>query len=564
MRPPKLTLAPTQKSIPTIELETDTDTSIITGWEDGYTSPLSSASPLPSPTTFRTPEGDGDEITKEFAALDQLRKNVQKNLRLRPIRSQGKLPKVDLSVDPSFAAPWDPQNPATPKTSYFTPASDFPLAGPSTLPVLPLPSRAIEPGELYDRLISSKRPLLIDIRPSASHAAFRIRNSVNVAIPTLILKRSRKPGGALQSLESLRQYIPTEDGRRIWDEMLAPGGCWDGDVIVYDEEMDERGREKENQHMGWALLAVLRPLLRNGRADYLAAGIAQAGHHADLQTLIDSDEPKQILPRSGGSGGGLFQLNTTNAYQPRSQLEIDPPTSKPSLSPLPLMPSFSSNSIDATPSPPPSQAYFRRPPAPPRRPSVPNVNTKPAPKLSLLTQPIRATTLAVPPINTKPSSPSHLTLTHSNLTNPSWGPLSPSSDAPDTGVSAYFTPPHTPLTPRPSALPNTPITAKPPTSTEEEEFPEFGVSTILPGFLFLGPELTAPEHVAQLKELGVRQILNLAIECNDDLGLRLGQVFDRYIKIAMRDTVKEENIARGVKEACEILGMPFALRIYTV
>jgi hypothetical protein len=80
------------------------------------------------------------------------------------------------------------------------------------------------------------------------------------------------------------------------------------------------------------------------------------------------------------------------------------------------------------------------------------------------------------------------------------------------------------------------------------------VSTILPGFLFLGPEMTTPAHVAELQALGVRRILNLAFECDDDQGLGLRARFERYIRIPMRDTVEEDNITMGVQKACEALG----------
>lgn len=85
----------------------------------------------------------------------------------------------------------------------------------------------------------------------------------------------------------------------------------------------------------------------------------------------------------------------------------------------------------------------------------------------------------------------------------------------------------------------------------------FSVSTILPNFLFLGPELTAEEHVEELLGLGVKRILNIAAECDDDHGLRLRERFERYIRIPMRDTVEEDNITRGVQEVCEILGERF-------
>jgi hypothetical protein len=82
----------------------------------------------------------------------------------------------------------------------------------------------------------------------------------------------------------------------------------------------------------------------------------------------------------------------------------------------------------------------------------------------------------------------------------------------------------------------------------------FSISTILPNFLYLGPELTDPEHVEELQGLGVKRILNIAAECDDDNGLKLRDVFDKYYKIPMRDIVEEENIVRGVKDVCEILG----------
>lgn len=110
--------------------------------------------------------------------------------------------------------------------------------------------------------------------------------------------------------------------------------------------------------------------------------------------------------------------------------------------------------------------------------------------------------------------------------------------------------------------PPSPSTARPePPSTESESIPIFTISTILPNFLFLGPELTEPGHVEELKELGVKRILNLAVECSeDDHGLKLTKRFDRYVKIPMRDTVEEENVLKGVRQVCEILGESFFLQ----
>ena len=57
----------------------------------------------------------------------------------------------------------------------------------------------------------------------------------------------------------------------------------------------------------------------------------------------------------------------------------------------------------------------------------------------------------------------------------------------------------------------------------------------------------------------MKRIINIAAECDDDHGLHLRENFDRYFHIPMRDIVEEENITRGVREACDILGKHSAL-----
>jgi hypothetical protein len=70
---------------------------------------------------------------------------------------------------------------------------------------------------------------------------------------------------------------------------MAPGGSWDGDVIVYDEEMNPQDRLNA-QVIAWALLPVISPLLVRGRADYLEGGILAARAHPDLQRFIASSD----------------------------------------------------------------------------------------------------------------------------------------------------------------------------------------------------------------------------------------------------------------------------------
>ncbi len=587
-----------------------------------------------------------DDPSMDLAALQQLRKNVKSNLRLRPIRSNNALPKLSPIPDnhpgssrlprlPTKTTPssstWSDvdlanlNSPSSATSSYFTPLTASRPSFDSDTLSPPLDSehvaRPIPPGILFARLTSSTRPLLIDTRPPTLHNAFHIRHSINVAIPTLILKRSRKPNGGFQSLDTLCQFITTDQGKQAWDELMRPGGPWDGDVVLYDDEMDPSTKGSAPS-TAWALMPILAPLLRYGFVNYLEGGTSAAGHHPDLETLIVTatdipinDDPvlPQPSPFPKGLKTGLFQLDTGSALRFSKPLpEIEPGSSSssnaspspPLRSPLPMMPgsipaaslqvpTFSNSAkspllsygdiADSSPSPPPSHITFKRPAPPPRRPSVPNLrrlDTNGVSGLSIRSKPMRSATLAVPPSLSLsiqvPTSPSHLKLVHSNYSPPDSARFrSPSSDTPppstitatggsfalhdvDEMMTPYYTPPHTPYTPKPA-----PLTPRPMLDTngmddsppsEEEEFPTFTVSTILPNFLYLGPELTAPEHVEELRDLGVRRILNIAAECDDDHGLGLRDVFEKYVKIPMRDTVEEDNIAWGVREVCNVLG----------
>ena len=612
-------------------------------------SDYSPAAPSASPASAELADGD---TPMDMAALQQLRKSVKTNLRLRPIRSNNALPKVSFSPDnqpgssrlpplpqktlvttPS-ASVWndlDPpviNSPSSAVSCYFTPLTpafrrDSTDSDTSSPPLdADLISRPIPPGILYDRLTSSTRPLLIDTRPPTLHHAFNIRHSINVAIPTLILKRSRKPNAGFQSIDTLRQYVTTDQGRLAWDELMRPSGPWDGDVVVYDDEMDSSPNGNARS-TAWALMPILAPLLRYGFVNYLEGGISSAGHHPDLETLIvtatdiainDDPVPPQT-PFSKGLRTGLFQLDTGSALRSKPLPEIEPSSSSssnaspspPLLSPLPMMPasipaasslslqlpaihklpilSHHGDIADLSPSPPPSHITFKRPAPPPRRPSVPNLrrlDTNSVCGLSIRAKPMRSATLAVPPSLTLsiqvPASPTHLKLVHSNISSPesassTFSDTPPPSTITATGASfasngvgfdelmtPYYTPPHTPFTPKPpSSLTPRPMLDtihgmddSPPSS--EDGYPTFNVSTILPNFLYLGPELTAPEHVEELRELGVKRILNIAAECDDDHGLGLRSVFEKYVKIPMRDTVEEDNIAWGVREVCDVLG----------
>lgn len=608
-RPPNLRLQTNAVKLPAnsntiIELETPVDPlpeEDILQLSSPSTASSGSNSPIDYASALDTDSEDpiSDDISKDLALLEKLRRSVQKNLKLRPIRSANSSLRAQAAASASpYSSSWtdlrqtrspSPSSSASPASVYFTPTSalysadgdDWRSSSSDSSS-----SRGVDPALLVARLAAPTKPILIDTRPTAAFLASHLEHSVNIhTIPSLILKRSKKPNGGLHDIYALRQWITTDEGKCQWDEIMNSGD-WDGDVIVYDENMEDRDRTNP-QVTAWILLNFVQPLLEHGTVDYLTGGFSTAQRHPYLQQRIVSDHsrtddkhpqhrPPSKAQKANGKIGGLFHLDISVATRPRDLPELE----RSAVSPKPMMPtaitSWRDPSDHAAPSPAPSQLTFSRPP-PPRRPSVPTLrklDTKSAERLNAnlpkLQMPTKSATLAAPPsgLRSRSRSPSHLRLdlpvpsppgsarllsaTSPRLHDQLLPPPSPSwADQPSTPRMMYS--PSTPNSRSPSTA--RPDSSQPPTT--EEPFPVFSVSTILPNFLFLGPELTAEEHVEELLGLGVKRILNIAAECDDDHGLRLRERFERYIRIPMRDTVEEDNITRGVQEVCEILGERF-------
>ncbi|KAI0688512.1 hypothetical protein BC835DRAFT_1308742 [Cytidiella melzeri] len=634
-RPPNLSLQISKRPVPKTVIELQTPVEDTGGDvedeqdEDGYhSSPLSSSSSESQDAFPVIGSGDtafdSDDISKDLALLAKLRRSVRNNLRLRPIRSaSGSMrtsqtdapvasssqssysPPDSLSDSAELCSPSPDEEGATPASAYFTPSDEFratPLSAfyhtrhpsadtssSSTHSHYPQPTVdasvcGISPALLMARLTSPTRPLLIDTRSVTSFNASHLQHSVNMNIPSLILRRSRKTAGAFPSIDALRQFITTEDGKQVWDDLLT-GEDWDGDVIVYDQGMLQRDRNGA-QSAAWATMDIVAPLLPHGSVDYLEGGFAAARGHSYLSQLLitssdaDSGYPSSILrptisspPTVSGSIrrplGGLGQLDTQTAARSKAVPEVE----RPIPSPLPIMStrlsSWNGNDL-SSPSPAPSATVFSRP-QPPRRPSIPSLRRldtdyASTPALPKLQVPMSTNHLSVLPaqssgksLRSRSRSPGHLNLSlatqpqsdSSRLLSPSPGRSTEELEAPRTPSLSTFSPPRSPRTP----IPRSPATARPEDNgpSTEEPFPEFTVSTILPNFLFLGPELTIEEHVEELQSHGVKRIVNIAAECDDDHGLHLRERFERYVHIPMRDTVEEDNITKGVRDVCAIL-----------
>ncbi|EJD04926.1 uncharacterized protein FOMMEDRAFT_27210 [Fomitiporia mediterranea MF3/22] len=600
--------------------------------EERSSSPSSaSSSPLEDALSIGSDSEYSDDINKNLQMLEKLRRNVHKNLRLRPLRSSAE--GLDSSSPPRTEAVFDSTEhqhrsdspaltdspaPSPALSVYYTPTTEFrasplsarfignyndsdstnttpvsvarhhaphlgttprPSSSTTTTPLSSPPLQGMDADSLFDRLAASKRPLLIDTRPLASYLSCRLQHSLNIAIPSLILRRRKKSAAGLPSLEALRTYITTDAGKRLWDDWISGNGAWTGDVVVYDEEMDEHNRDNL-QALSWAMLSLLQPLIGNAAVHFLKGGIAAARAHPESHQYIiagEQDEPAESRtdsrPSDGSSQhqgkGGLFQLDTQAAARSKTMPQVEPPSSSPG----PLTSSSNHNMLcDLSPSPSPSTSSFPHN-AKPRKCSIPNlrrIDTSSAerliPKLTVRTVPLKSNTLAAPMSMSRHSSssslrsnsPSHLNLSSSkNGQSRSRSP--PSRNSSIECLSTNVPPPDslTPRTPNtPMGFPASPATARPdydqPPSTEDP-LPVFSISMILPNFLYLGPEPSCDEHVEELQSLGVKRILNVAIECDDDQGLRLREKFERYTRIPMRDIVEEENVARSVREVCDAL-----------
>lgn len=681
---------------------------------------------------------DVEAIARELEALEELRRNMKKNLLLRPISTQNLKQSAinqdrlsNLEVETPISASSDvfySARPLSVTAYYFTsnqerdselpyltnshdadpsPSESSVSLTPDSLKVSPPgnPPQPYNPGSLLFALMGTPnalRPLLIDTRSAGSYLASRLSYSVNLVIPSLILKRLRKPQSAPSSLSVLRQYISTDAGRTRWDALMAPDGPWSKEIVVFDEDMDERdtlapGQQRSSSatavnsaSAAWTLLSILRPIspgplyyLEGGiqamrrltYSDYVvvsgewemeeAEGSDEEGEEGSdaaasnvssapsqststlLQLPNTSDRPRRLSSSSQGSGGGsapaqkgLFSIRTDVAARHKPLPELEPPTAaSPSQSPLPSprlqlntslsaplslrsppsprrsatlaidlsspmkreltatgtsatsTTSSTSSPSSGSPASPPSAFHLRGSPKQPReqrRPSLAKldisstekhkVNAIPVagpPKLQLRTLPLKSNTLATSTVpaggserfgltklkiplnlNTAPTQPvSNLVIVNTPSSpepKPDYlaaplGTISPQSN----GTTSA------PLTP----LPPSPMTARPGGSAATSPAPAFEISTILPNFLFLGPELVQESHVYELQSLGVKRILNIAIECDDDAGLGLKSRFEKYIRIPMRDTVEEVNVAKAMREVCDILGtfLPYFL-----
>ncbi|PVF96386.1 hypothetical protein CPB86DRAFT_762193, partial [Serendipita vermifera] len=392
------------------------------------------------------PFDDDDGIAEELAELEQLRRNVRKNLLLRPLSTQNlraaassssststTIPPVtaDASSNMPGSYPFTPASAAfqqpplsaastasevfysarplssasissyyfgdsqypsagTPSSATFQPPGSFPQTPYTTTPQTenkpPIalshvkespasstpsslrtnskffdePLLVYEATNLLEALMplnypsssSLPRSLLLDTRPAGSYLASRLIFSINLAIPSLILKRHRKAlqkgGSGFASLDNLKAYISTDAGRRNWVDLMGDdlsdgeGGTslWNGEIIVVDEDMDESdplapGSSSANSNVStpsaaaWMLLSLIRPL-SSGPIYYLKGGINALRKLEGSEDVVVSGEWEIEEEGSDEDGEGSDAAASSDA-QSTSTLagvldNVEPPT----------------------------------------------------------------------------------------------------------------------------------------------------------------------------------------------------------------------------------------------
>jgi hypothetical protein len=272
--------------------------------------PLSATSPTSSIlSSYFTPAGDTPITSRFIGAYCN-----------PPVSTVGLNAGWEHEESSSANATVTPSPVAEPLNSMNPNFTTSPNIAPKPTNYQPQPVPAADLYARLTRVVGQPQPLVIDTRAPAAHVANRIRGSVNIAIPSLILKRCKKltaagghsdlnpsPNvgstapqtgggkGGFQSLESLRQFVVGEKAKSEWSKMVSSlhrtddgkdidALTWDGDIIVCDEEM-----EQDAGSTAWILMDVLMALTKRhgGRVDYLEGGIMKGVKDTKLEKLID-------------------------------------------------------------------------------------------------------------------------------------------------------------------------------------------------------------------------------------------------------------------------------------
>lgn len=484
-------------------------------------------------------------MSERLHELSNLRSAVQRNLIARPIAS------ASASSGPSQA-----QSPALLRRSAETPPRSTAT-----------PDGTLSTNEVLSRLRSPSQTLVLDVRPLGSYLASHLRHSVSLSIPTLIFKRLRKPGGAKLSWDTLDNFISTPEGKEVWRKLDKSQAI---EVVIVGE-----GAGRADNDVCTVLKDAMASLVGKDHVHVLHGGFDAVRTSPEAAAfLVPHGTSQPVAPPAKSKFFGLTP--PTSLFRPKSAPVPDDPRHFAPPPPIPAspLPQRSLSHQASMPSMRQGIAAKRNLPSL----QVQTDSTRKGPQMAVNVQPaVKSAYSGVFPQNANGAG----------LLRPSAARLD--ADAPKTPLSGSFqalclaqSQQGTPAIESEAELSSaTGATARPfvtspyddssmsghgrysgfgghvtasGSSTARNGSGPFIVSTILPNFLYLGPEITSESEVQALKALGVERILNVALECNDDAGLDLRNRFGRYVRLPLRDIIEESGMARGMRDACDFIG----------
>lgn len=380
----------------------------------------------------------------------------------------------------------------------------------------------IDPSQLGIMLKNSEAsmPLLIDMRDYSSYERIRIRQSINVSLPSLLVKRYRRGTASNFNLES---FISTVEGKQFYVDWQRrhKQSKRAAQIVVYDERDAD-----EDSHVSIVLGALERTLCRQQRSPYriqlysLEGGFTAFKEWDTRSTYLTGTDPSVLKTACWGT----WPNDGDEATKRPNHLRIVTP-----------MQSRSASTLSSATSP------------------MNNVDTNVQRRASLFTldtstsfaRSRRRSARSKLATNDKQQRHDSRNVSHGIQFNPpDLADIAETSPATSTMPAHPFEELHSaPPINKPSASPMTPQT--------DAEY-EFVISEIVPGFLFLGPEISTPDQVSKLQSHSIKRILNMAEECDDDVpGLK--QVI-KYSKVAARDTVEMQNLEETLRKAVQIIG----------
>ncbi|KAI7906934.1 uncharacterized protein BX663DRAFT_494256 [Cokeromyces recurvatus] len=413
----------------------------------------------------------------------------------------------------------------------------------------------LKPEELIQMLSddgdsdSNKNVLLIDVRNLVDYQKQRIRNSINVNLPSLLIKRYQR--GTVSNF-NLENFITTVEGRETYQlhkqqtkditssllstlhehsfSTLLEQKALEAELqmktkknksnnrmkiwVVYDQDMPENDQSSQ----AWTLLSVLERLCLDGKSKvyYLYGGFQEFQKAPLHESWIISSNLHEPLT-------GTLRPNTDNNYGPRRSISYtlgesknDVDNKRASLFTLDTQAARINN----------ANALARKAKRRSQKLLLNNNN-------SLLPSSNYHTNSTI----TKPTTTTTTTQTYSFLQQEE-GQVYKNSIRAHSSLNQV-------------AEDDEILTADISPCTETDF--DFVISDVIPGFLFVGPEIETDEQANQLVQVRqIKRVLNMAEEC-DDKGLML--VRDRliYHKIAARDTLEMKNIEHVMMEAVSFI-----------